>query len=72
MSTLSGGGIRERVGNFEEEKTSGNQTDCVGLPDPALLDVKFEGKLHEHGAQRIWVPHLSHSKTSVINENKYR
>ena len=63
MSTLSGGGIRERVCNFEEEKTSGNQTYGVRLPDPALLDVKLEGKLHEHGAQRIWVPHLSHSQT---------
>ena len=68
--------IRERVGDLQVEKTSGNETNGVTLdtddseikitltrshlPDPALLNVILEGEPPDHGSEGVGVSQLRH------------
>jgi len=62
--------IGEGVCNLQHEQSCWNQTNSIGLENPAFLNVELEWELHDHGSKGVWVSHLCHpsqrSKASLL------
>jgi len=65
-SFLLGSLIREGVGDLEEQQSNWHQTNGIGLPNPALVEVVLEGEVHDHGAKGVGVPKLSHDEIQIL------